>query len=73
MAETSRPAGTPTPEAPEHPPLDQIEARRAARDRTEVTRRIHIAVPVPLGCWGGHETGWTVLDTHVPREATTAP
>lgn len=42
-------------------PMSQTEARRRARELNATTGEIHVATPVPLGCWGGTETGWDVV------------
>jgi hypothetical protein len=42
-------------------PMDQTKARRVARFLTAKTGEVHIAAAVPLGCWGGTESGWDVF------------
>jgi hypothetical protein len=41
--------------------MGQTEARRKAKELTQTTGRIYVAVPVPLGSWGGQEKGWDVI------------
>jgi hypothetical protein len=42
-------------------PMDQTQARQLARQLSQSTGLVHIAAAVPLGCWGGTETGWDVF------------
>lgn len=46
---------------PISPDTNQSSARHIARELTEQTGVIHLAVTVPLGCWGGAERAWAVI------------
>jgi len=41
--------------------MEQTDARRAAQALNEGSSTIYVAAPVPLGAWGGAETGWDVF------------